>query len=688
MSEVVTLGSLALRLPERGMPQFVSASFAGPARAARADGQGSGMDEDVPSAVFLPVTGMGFFGWPAILGHRDGTHHTLDFAGWSSARLGHGVRISARDSVADVSIKIELHAPGNDVVWSRVALVNEGRSTYTLDRCMAGSFLAPAERARVTSFFGDWGREFQVEVADLGRGLWLQENRRGRTSHDKFPAIVLRTASESIALHLGWSGNHIIAIDRLDDGRRLLHAGELFDPGEVRLAPGEAYVSPKVFVGDEPRKLQNYARSEILLWPGGKMRPRPVTLNTWEGVYWDHKLEALQEQATNAAELGVERFVLDDGWFGARDSDRSGLGDWFVDRRKYPHGLGPLIAHVTKLGMEFGIWVEPEMVNPDSDLYRAHPDWVLEVKGRPLLTSRHQLVLDLTRKDVTDYLFDRLDALLAEHPIVYIKWDMNRDLTHATDAQGRAAVSRQTRAVYALMDRLRAAYPKLEIESCASGGGRADFGILERTSRIWTSDCTDALERLAIQRGAAMFFPHEILGAHVSASPNHQTGRHHSLAFRAIVALAYHFGVELNPTELTADERNELRGWIALHKRLRPVLHGPRGQFNLAPEHGRYVWGAESKDSIVVFVAQETLMKGEQPPPLRVPLAQPADSRWRVAATHPARASFIRASRAQLDLLSGKTSFVLEALTGIGLDLPPLRPESAVVLELERIEKD
>jgi alpha-galactosidase len=688
MSEVVTLGSLALRLPERGMPQFVSAGLAGPARAGRADGQGSGMDEDVPSAVFLPVAGMGFFGWPAILGHRDGTHHTLDFADWSSEKSGDGVALAAKDAAAGISIKIELCAPGNDVVWSRVTLANDGQSTYTLDRCMAGSFVASAERARLTSFFGDWGREFQVEEAELGHGIWLQENRRGRTSHDKFPAVVLSTASGCLALHLGWSGNHVIAIDRLDDGRRLLHAGELFDPGEVRLAPGETYVSPKVFAGGEPKHLQDYVRSEIIVWPGGKMRPRPVTLNTWEGVYWDHKLESLKEQATVAAELGIERFVLDDGWFGVRDSDRSGLGDWFVDKRKYPQGLEPLIAHVTKLGMEFGIWVEPEMVNPGSDLYRAHPDWVLQVAGRPLLTSRHQLVLDLTRKDVTDYLFDRLNALLAEHPIAYFKWDMNRDLTHAADAQGRAAVSRQTRAVYALMDRLRDAHPKLEIESCASGGGRADFGILERTNRIWTSDCTDALERLAIQRGAAMFFPREILGAHVSASPNHQTGRQHSLAFRAIVALAYHFGVELNPTELTSVDRDELKGWIALHKRLRPVLHGPRGQFNLAPEHGRHVWGAESSDTIVVFVAQETLMKGEQPPPLRVPLMQPAGSRWRIAATHPAQPSFIRTSRTQLDLLSGRVPFALEALTGIGLNLPPLRPESAVVLELERIEKD
>ncbi len=277
------------------------------------------------------------------------------------------------------------------------------------------------------------------------------------------------------------------------------------------------------------------------------MRPRPVTLNTWEGVYFDHKLEQLKAQATAAAELGIERFVLDDGWFGKRDDDTSSLGDWFVDTRKYPDGLAPLADHVVSLGMEFGLWFEPEMVNRNSDLYRAHPDWVLQVEGQPLLESRHQLVLDLTRPEVSDYLFNCIDNVLKSAKISYIKWDMNRDITHAGDANGRAATSRQTRAVYALMARVRAAHPDLEIESCASGGGRADFGVLAHTHRVWVSDCTDALERLSIQQGALRFLPPEIIGCHISASPNHQTGRVHTLAFRAIVAFFGHLGVELDP---------------------------------------------------------------------------------------------------------------------------------------------
>jgi alpha-galactosidase len=501
------------------------------------------------------------------------------------------------------------------------------------------------------------------------------------------------------AVHLGCSGNHVIAIDPTDDGRALIHAGELFEPGEVILKPGETYVSPIAYAANEFNaddydlwpKFHATVRDQVLRWPGGKMRPRPVTLNTWEGVYFDHKLDNIKAMATAAAKLGIERFVLDDGWFGRRDDDTSSLGDWFIDKRKYPDGLGSLVDHVTSLGMEFGIWLEPEMVNRNSDLYRKHPDWILQVKGQPLLEARHQMVLDLTRKDVGDYLFKCVDDLLKAYKIAYIKWDMNRDLTHAGDAEGRAATSRQTRAVYALWDRIRKTHPDVEIETCASGGGRADYGALQHTHRVWISDCTDALERLSIQQGARRFLPPEIMGCHIAASPNHQTHRRHTLSFRAIVAFFGHFGVELNPLELSAEESAELGMWINLHKTYRHMLHS---KDTILIDHpvvdGRFVFGAMSsndethEEHIILAVAQSTQTLQEQPLPLTIPHYW-SDKNVTVKLLGPNPPPFVRPHPGQIAMLDGKTEFSAGLLASMGLNVPQLYPESAILLEIKTV---
>src|SRR6266542_1136250 len=249
----------------------------------------------------------------------------------------------------------------------------------------------------------------------------------------------------------------------------------------------------------------------------------------------------------STATCGVERFVLDDGWFRHRRDDTAGLGDWYVDETVWPHGLEPLIGHVRSLGMEFGLWVEPEMVNPDSDLYRAHPDWILSAGGRLPPTCRHQQVLDLANPGAYGYVRARLDALLSENDIAYLKWDHNRDLVDAGH-QGRPGVHAQTLAVYRLLDELRAAHPGVEVESCSSGGARVDLGILERTDRVWASDCNDALERQTIQRWTGLFLPPELIGTHVGPPRAHTTGRVHDLSFRAATALFGHAGIEWDVT--------------------------------------------------------------------------------------------------------------------------------------------
>ena len=686
--------TLALGLPERGMPVILGlfegedaeVSDSLPALA-QPPLRHNGVDDAPPEAALLPTGAFGFFGWPALCGHRDGRDWTLLFAGWNAEQWPGTAVLRAVDEVA--SIEVALHVAGTvSGAWTmRAEVTNLARTPFALDRCMAGSMAVPRGANRLVVHDGGWGREFHAIEERLGVAPWLRESRRGRTSHDRSPTLFLREDDgPAWGFHLGWSGNHVLCIDPLEDGRRLVHAGELFEPGEMRLEPGDSYVTPTLHwaraadLAAITAAFQAHVRADVLSWPGGAMQPRPVTLNTWEGNHFRHDQGDLILQAEAAAALGVERFVLDDGWFGRRDDVTSSLGDWTVDRRKYPDGLGPLIERVTALGMEFGLWFEPEMADPDSDLLRAHPDWALQVEGRPAQLSRHQLVLDLTRPDAADHVFVQMHAVLSAHPIRCIKWDMNRDLAAAAGEDGRAAAARQTRAAYELMDRVRGAHPEIEIESCASGGGRVDYGVLLRAHRVWISDCPDALDRLAIQSGAALFLPPEVVGCHVSASPNHATGRRHSLAFRAVVAIDGHFGVELNPLALTDDERQELKGWIALHKRLRALFHGQGRLFRHPVVDGRHVHGAVGETRAAVVVAQAGQMMRQGPDNVRVP-GLPR-GRWRIAALHPPEPSFTRSTRGRDAVLRGEVAVTAHELAAVGLPLPVLRPESGLVIEL------
>ena len=287
--------TLALGLPERGMPEILACGSSGNVpefwpEVQRA-GRINGMDAAVPSAVLCPTGGMGFFGWPAIAGHRSGRDFILEFTGWSAQTKGPVTTLSASDKVARIDIAITIQTSTSGLISMSTSLKNVGKEAYCLDRCMAASFLLSSGQTELTSFTGMWGREFQTRRSRLDQGLWIQESRRGRTSHDRFPMLFVETGSERLGFHLGWSGNHLIAIDRLDDGRRLLHMGELFEPGEMQLASGETYDSPVAYMGPDVAAFHGFVRNELIAWPGGKMRPRPVMLNTWEGNYFDHRME-------------------------------------------------------------------------------------------------------------------------------------------------------------------------------------------------------------------------------------------------------------------------------------------------------------------------------------------------------------------------------------------------------------
>jgi alpha-galactosidase len=392
-----------------------------------------------------------------------------------------------------------------------------------------------------------------------------------------------------------------------------------------------------------------------------------VLLNTWEAVYFQHDTARLQDLATAAA----------------------ALGDWTVSHEVYPDGLAPLIDHVRSLGMEFGIWVEPEMVNPDSDLYRAHPDWTLTTPGYDPVMGRHQLVLDLGRPEAFEHVLGQLDALLRDHDIAYVKWDMNRDHVQASGADGAAGTHAQTLAVHRLLDELGRRHPSVEIESCASGGGRLDLEILRRTKRVWTSDCNDPLERQTIQRGASMLIPPEVMGAHIGPPQSHTTARTHSLSFRAITALFGHLGVEWNVLSLTDRERDRLAHFIALHQRFRPLLHGGDvvrfdPEFNGADpsSHAHGVYALDRTEALVAITQLRTGMS-LTPPVLRLPDLLP-EVRYEVELIELPSGGRGPARRQPAWVHDGIT-LTGRQLAVHGIQPPAMHPESAALVHLSAV---
>jgi alpha-galactosidase len=537
---------------------------------------------------------------------------------------------------------------------------------------------------------GRWTRERVPQRHPLPQGTWVRAGRHGRTGHDATLLLVAGTPAFSFrrgsvwGVHLGWSGDHVHYAERTPEGDTLLGAHELLALGEVTLPGGAAYTTPWLTGSWSDAGLDGLA-ARLHAWQRRTrprpLPPRPVLVNTWEAVYFEHDLDRLTDLADVAHEVGVERFVLDDGWFRGRRDDTAGLGDWSVDPAVWPQGLHPLVRHVHGLGMDFGLWVEPEMVNEDSDLAREHPDWVL--RGRRGLPPRwrHQQVLDLQHPAAFAHVRDALLALLDEYDIAFLKWDHNRDLVDVAHA-GRPAVHGQTLAFYDLLDVLREAQPGLEIESCASGGGRVDLGVLSRTDRVWTSDTIDALERQHIQRWTSLLVPPEVMGAHIGSPVAHTTGRTHRLGFRAATALLGHLGVEWDLTRASAAERGALAAWVALHKRLRPlvatgtVVHGDH------PDPALLLTGVVSpRAEEAVFVVAAVATSSTQTP---VPVPLPGlrdDLRYAVRRVGPDDDDGSTPVDPGAAWLSTGVTLPGSVLGDVGVALPVMHPETALVLQ-------
>jgi alpha-galactosidase len=582
-----------------------------------------GMDVPVRITV-LPESGTGFFGRPGLEGQRDGRDWsprwrtdsiTVDGEELGAAYEGGpgAVVVTAHDDRTQLGLTLEIELLPSGLVRTRAEITNLGDEPYALT-AVTPRLPVPPRANELLDFAGHWGTERSPQRLPFAVGAHVREGRRGRTGFEA--ATVLHAGEHGFGfrggdvwgVHVAWSGNHVHIAERLATGR-WLGGGELLLPGEVILSGGASYTSPWLFgsyghgLDDLSRRFHAYLRAR----EGYPSSPRPVTLNSWEAAYFNHDVDELLRLVDLGAQVGAERFVLDDGWFGSRRDDTRGLGDWFVSPEVYPRGLHPLVDRVRSHGMQFGLWVEPEMVNLDSDVARAHPDWVIQVPGRLPPPERQQFVLDLTNPDCFDYLRTSLVALLDEYEIGYFKWDHNRDLVDGGSPlhEGRPAVHEQTLAVYRLMRELKDHQPGLEIESCSSGGARADLGIMEICDRIWVSDDTDAGERLRIQRWTMSLLPPELLGCHIGSSPSHQTGRQYSVAFRASTALIGHLGVEWDLRALSDEQLAELKGWIALYKGIRPLVQ--TGVVVRGDEEGLWLTGVVSQDrNRAVYVVSTT----------------------------------------------------------------------------------
>jgi alpha-galactosidase len=577
-----------------------------------------GMLDENPDMSICPEASRSFPGQPGlIIRDTDGTPLLPKFC-FETADESDGLVLTYSDATNGLQLTVSFKPDQHTHIITCQTTLDADRPMH-LHWLAAPVLPGPQQSNEMIDFSGRWCGEFQPNRTAWGAGIRYRENRTGRTGHEHFPGLIVpctgatNTQGEAYGFHYGWSGGHRMIAEELQDGRRQIqwgHAARMETTAATQFKTAPLYITySDTGLNGCAVSFQRHLRDRIVTWPKPKA-PRPVHYNCWEAVYFDHKLPVLKDIAERAAELGAERFVLDDGWFGQRDDDTRSLSDWTVDVRKYPDGLGPLVDHVKSLDMTFGIWFEPEMINENSDIHRANPHWALGGEDQTL--GRQQKALNMALPEVRDFLYDRMSAILRDHDVDYIKWDHNRVLPMPDAAQ--------TRGSYELIDRLRADFPNTEIESCASGGGRIDFGIMERTQRVWLSDSNDALERLRIQHDAALFLPLSVTGSHVGPRVCHTSSRTHDITFRAWVAAQRHMGFEMDPRELDAHETAVLKEVTSWWKHNRSwmqeadILRLDSADPAVIAEQQL----AQNGDRFVVFAAKAATSAQISPRPLRL----------------------------------------------------------------------
>ncbi|MEV5069886.1 alpha-galactosidase [Microbacterium sp. LMI12-1-1.1] len=667
---------------------------------------------DVPRLFSVwPTEQDGWAGTPAQAGHRGGTATTprprLVDVDIEPARDGGG-RIALRfdDAVAGTRARLTYRLDAAGVLSVDLSVENpaEAASAYLVDGLRA-LVPVPDRAGELLDFTGKWCRERAPQRLPFSFGTHARRARRGKPGHDTPFLLVAGTPAFGFAhgelwgVHLAWSGDGEYLAERLPEGAgaqsRVIGAGELLRSGEVVLQPGERYDAPTVLFTWSDRGLDGLSarfHRRLRARRGHPATPRPLVLNTWEAVYFDHDLDRLVEIADRAAEVGVERIVLDDGWFRGRRDANAGLGDWLVDEGVWPDGLGPFVDAVRERGMQFGLWFEPEMISPDSDLARDHPEWVLAPGQGAGATARNQHVLDIANPDAYALVLERISALVAEHDIDYLKWDHNRDLVEPVarrDGGDRPLVHEQTLALYRLLDELRTRHPRLEIETCSGGGGRVDLGILDRTDRVWASDCNDPVERARIERWTRLLVPPELIGSHLGARRSHTTSRETDLSFRLAVALTAHAGIETDLTVSGAEDLHTITAWAALYRELRELIHtGDVVNADLADDATMLtgIVAAGGERALFTWTRLATSADG-QSGRVRFP-GLDAGSVYRVRV----RSELGPASRHEVSdpdwmrlALDGGIELPGSVLGVAGVPLPTLNPQQALLFDVERL---
>ena len=551
------------------------------------------------------------------------------------------LRVRLRDQKLGLTVELLYTVFQDTPALARSAtLIHEGSTPLEIKKALSSSvdFSSACENFDFVHLSGNWIRERNISVSPLHPGTQSVESRRGTSSHQHNPFYALAESGASeehgrvFGFNLVYSGNFVAAVELDEDGRPRAQIG--LNPFDFtwRLSPGESFQTPEAILVFSNEGLGGMSRSFHRLYRDHlcrstfQHRHRPVLLNSWEGTYFDFDAEKLVRIAADAKELGIELFVLDDGWFGHRNAADCSLGDWTVDRRKIPKGLTDLARRINGEGVEFGLWFEPEMVSPDSDLYRQHPDWCLHVAGRPRTEGRAQLILDYSRHEVWEEIYRQIAVLLREAPITYVKWDMNRHLTELSSAalppeRQQEVAHRYVLGLYAMLDRFLEEFPHVLIEGCSGGGGRYDPGMLYYMPQIWTSDNSDAIARLKIQFGTSLAYPLSTMAAHVSIVPNHQVNRTTPFRTRGTVALTGAFGYELDLQLLTEEEKLEVRRQISFFHEMEPLLHSGDLYRLLSPFTGNAAaWMVVSRDRKEALVSYVNILAEPNPATRFLPL--------------------------------------------------------------------
>ena len=631
----------------------------------------------------------GWLGYPTIAGHRAGKSWSTKFVVSEFKSDKSSIAALLRDEFAKLELKLSIKLDQYGAAQINYKLTNLGES-YTLNELCY--WLPLSDNAQESlDFAGRWSKERTPQRKKIEIGRWVRESHEGRSGHNfTIGEIALSketnfASGEAWSVALAWSGDTRYYVEMNYEGSKSIGSSEVLAPGEVILGQGESYEAPEliaIYTDSGLDGLANSFHGYLRSRANHPKKARPLTLNLWEAISFEHSEERVKKIIDAAAKIGVERVVLDDGWFGSRRNDRSGLGDWQISKEVWPSGLKPISDYIANKGMEFGLWFEGEMLNIDSDLYRKHPDWILSEGGRVPPTWRHELVLDLANESAFNYVLESISKVILENNVKYIKWDHNRVLVDAGHL-GSAGIHKQTKAIYSLFKELKVRCPGLEIESCASGGARIDFGVIDYVDRFWVSDNNDALARQEIQRWTMQFIPPELLGTHIGPSPSHQTGRDLSLSFRAATALLGHAGIEWDISQLDEEELGLLRKWIDFYKEKRALIHSSHSIRMDYPNDDHYLYGVVGKnESLFIFAALRPTTTSHSPNLRLRGLDRAKD--YQVTAVFPAGIPGMMLISPPGWLTEGviTTGAILEE---IGLPAPILQPAQALIIEIKAI---